>query len=217
VTATPRRSAPHQEWVLMYRRGLSRGKIAELTGAAPATVGYHLGLARTQDPGLQNEHDAAVRKPKVTGQGQERLQQLVWLVRETGRFPSKSSDDISERALAAWLQRRRREAAEGTLAQAYLDALAVLPGWQGTPRAVANEARWQNRLTALFTYRASGQDWPRHKATATGKEHELGVWLHTQRIKLRCGELDPAKAEALDTVAPGWLTGRTRGRKPKPS
>jgi hypothetical protein len=124
----------------MYRRGLSRGQIADLTGAAPATVGYHLGLARTQDPGLQNEHETAARKPAVTGQERERLQQLVAFVQETGRYPARGSDDVSERTLAAWLQRRRREAADGTLAPAYLQGLAVLPSWQGTPRAAAHEA-----------------------------------------------------------------------------
>ncbi|KRE67735.1 hypothetical protein ASG92_13945 [Arthrobacter sp. Soil736] len=133
MTATPRRSAPYQEWVLMYRRGLSRGHIADLTGAAPATVGYHLGLARTQDPGMQSEHDAAARKPAVTGQGRERLQQLVAFVQDTGRYPARGSVDVSERTLAAWLQRRRREAADGTLAPAYRQALAVLSGWRGTP------------------------------------------------------------------------------------
>jgi hypothetical protein len=51
----------------MYRKGLSRGRIAVLTGAAPATVGYHPGVARTHDPGLLNEHDSAVRKPAATG------------------------------------------------------------------------------------------------------------------------------------------------------
>jgi hypothetical protein len=112
--------------------GLSRGQIANLTDAAPATVGYHLGLARTQDPGLQNEHETAARKPSVTGQGRERLQQLVAFVQDTGRYPSRSSDAVAERTLAAWLQRRRREAADGTLAPAYRQALAPLPGWRGT-------------------------------------------------------------------------------------
>jgi hypothetical protein len=200
----------------MYRMGLSRGQIADLTGAAPATVGYHLGLARMQDPGLQHEHETAARKPSVTGQGRERLGQLVAFVQETGRYPSRSSDNVAERTLAAWLQRRRREAANGTLVPAYRQALAVLPDWRGTPRAVAAEARWQELLTALAAYRASGQDWPRHKATVTGQEHELGVWLHTQRFRQRRGELDPAKADVLDAAAPGWRTGRTRGRKPKP-
>src|SRR5688572_21701493 len=161
VTCTPRRSAPYQEWVLMYRKGLSRGQIADLTGAAPATVGYHLGLARTQDPGLQSEHETAARKPAVNGQGRERLQQIVAFVQDTCRYPSRSSGDAEERTLAAWLQRRRREAADGTLAPAYLQGLAELPAWRGTPRAAADEARWQEQLTALAAYRASGQDWPR--------------------------------------------------------
>ncbi|MFJ5698999.1 helicase associated domain-containing protein [Arthrobacter sp. NPDC093139] len=213
MTDTPRRSAPYQEWVLMYRKGLSRGQIADLTGAAPATVGYHLGLARTLDPRLQHEHDAAARKPAITGQGRERLQQLVAFVQDTGRYPSRSSGDVSERTLAAWLQRRRCEAADGTLAPAYLQGLAELPDWRGTPRAVANEARWQDRLTALSAYLASGHDWPRHKATVPGHEHELGVWLHTQRYKARRGELAPAKLVALDARVPGWRSGRTRGRK----
>jgi hypothetical protein len=156
--------------------GPEPGQIADLTGTPPATVGYHLGLARTQDPGLQSEHEAAARKPAVTGQGRERLQQLVEFVHDTGRYPARSSDEVSERTLAAWLQRGRREAAEGTLAPAYRQALAVLPGWLGTPRAVADEARWQELLAALVEYLASGQDWPRHKATVTGQEHELGVW-----------------------------------------
>jgi hypothetical protein len=81
---------------------------------------------------------------------------------------------------------------------------------------VADEARWQELLAALVAYLASGQDWSRHKSTVTGQEHELGVWLHTQRFRQRRGELVPAKAEALDAAAPGWRTGRTRGRKPKP-
>ena len=70
-------------------------------------------------------------------------------------------------------------------------------------RAAADEARWQNLLAALAAYRASGQDWPRHKATVTGVEHELGVWLHTQGSRQRRGELDPAKAKALDAATPG--------------
>ncbi|WP_307103292.1 helicase associated domain-containing protein [Arthrobacter globiformis] len=82
------------------------------------------------------------------------------------------------------------------------------------PRAEADEARWQGRLTALIAYRAAGHDWPRHKATITGEEHELGVWLHTQRFKQRRGELELGRADALDAGVPGWRAGRPRGRQP---
>ncbi|MEK0154736.1 helicase associated domain-containing protein [Arthrobacter oryzae] len=141
------------------------------------------------------------------------MQQLLAIVQETGRYPSRTAPDAAERTLAAWLQRRRGDARAGRLAPAFRDGLAVLPGWQGASRFLADEARWQDRLGALAAYRATGEDWPRHKGTLTAEEHELGVWLHTQRYKLRRGELDPAKERALDAKAPGWRAGRQRGRK----
>jgi hypothetical protein len=116
-------------------------------------------------------------------------------------------------ALATWLQRRREDARAGTLAPDFRDGLAVLPGWEGKRRVEADEDRWQERLTALVAYKTGGNDWPRHKGVITGEEHELGVWLHTQRFNARRGELDPQKAEALDAAVPGWRTGRQRGRR----
>jgi hypothetical protein len=152
---------------------------------------------------------------QVNGQGLARMRQLVALVEETGRYPSRTAADADERALASWLERRRRDAATGTLAPAYRDGLAALPDWQRPPRSVADDARWQDRLAALVRYRAAGHEWPRHKAVATGEEHDLGVWLHAQRQKARRGELEPDKARTLDEVLPGWRTGRPRGRKPR--
>ncbi|WP_311764385.1 helicase associated domain-containing protein [Arthrobacter ipis] len=105
----------------------------------------------------------------------------------------------------------RRDAAAGTLAPAYCDGLAARLDWQRPPRAVA----WQDRLAALARYRAAGHDWPRHKAAVTGEEHDLGVWLHSQRQKARRGELEPDKARALNEVLPDWCTGRRRGRRPR--
>jgi hypothetical protein len=198
----------------MYRKGLGRRKIAELTGAAPATVAYHLGVARTLHPGLQAEHQAAAgpRAARPTDRERARLEQLLAMVQGTGRYPSRTAIDASERTLATWLQRRRNEERAGMLSPVLRDALAGLPGWQNS-RALADEATWHKRLAALGAYRASGQDWPRHHATVPDEEHELGVWLHAQRYKLRRGDLDPAKAKALDAEAPGWRTGRQRGRK----
>ncbi|WP_395405057.1 helicase associated domain-containing protein [Arthrobacter sp. UC242_113] len=200
----------------MYRRGLGRRQIAELVKAAPATVGYHLGIARKADPGLQAEHqEAAGRKPsKVTVQGLERMQQLLAFVQETGRYPSRHSGTKSERTLAAWLQRRRQEARTGALPPTIRDGLAALPAWQTPPRAEADESRWLERLQALARYRATGHEWPRHKASDSGEEHELGVWLHSQRYKLRNGELNSEKTDMLDSNLPGWRVGRKRGRRP---
>jgi hypothetical protein len=84
----------------------------------------------------------------------------------------------------------------GTLAPAFREGLAVLPGWEGKPRVEADEERWRKRLAALQAYLAAGYDWPRHKAIITGEEHDLGVWLHSQRFKQRRGHLDAGKAAA---------------------
>ncbi|MFJ5696582.1 helicase associated domain-containing protein [Arthrobacter sp. NPDC093139] len=214
MAKTRRDAAPNQEWVLMYRGGLTQARIAELVRAPASTVRYHLRIAAAADPGLRPAHEAAaVRKTMVTAQGLERMQQLVAMVQETGRYPSTNAESTSERTLASWLQRRREDARAGTLPPAFREGLAVLPGWEGKPRAEADEERWQVRLTALVAYRAAGNDWPRHKAFITGEEHDLGVWLHTQRYKARRGDLDPQKTDALDAAVPGWRTGRPRGRR----
>ena len=60
-------AAPNPEWVLMYRRGLSRKKIAGLTGAPPSTVDQHIALAKALDPDLQSEHAAASESAATPG------------------------------------------------------------------------------------------------------------------------------------------------------
>ncbi|MFC9352858.1 MULTISPECIES: helicase associated domain-containing protein [Terrabacteria group] len=210
-------AAPNPEWVLMYRGGLARAQIVKLVGAVSSTVGYHLDVARKADPELQAAHEtaAALRTTHApTAGGLEHLREVVTFVRTTGRFPSRATTSETERTLAAWLTHRRAEARDGTLAPAYRDGLAVLDGWKIPSRAESDEARWQERLAALVEYRNAGNDWPRHKAPATGLEHDLGVWLHFQRAKLHRGELDEAKIRELDRALPGWSEGRKRGRKP---
>jgi hypothetical protein len=145
------------------------------------------------------------------------MRELVAMVQEAGHYPSRTSTNRAERTLASWLERRRHDAVAGTLAPAFREGLDVLPDWQRLPRPVVDEARWQDRLTALKAYLAAGNDWPLHKSSVTGAEHDLGVWLHSQRQKAHRGELDPAKTRALDEAVPGWRAGRQRGRKPRNS
>ncbi|MET1088005.1 MAG: helicase associated domain-containing protein [Arthrobacter sp.] len=204
-------SAPNEERVLMYRGGLPGHPIAELADVPVSTVSYHLRLARAADPELRPAHEKATQpRARVTRRGLERMQELITMVRETGRYPSRNASDTPERSLAGWLQRRREDYRAGTLAPVFRDGLAVLPGWEGRLRGEADEERWQERLAALKEYRAAGNDWPRHKAVITGEEHDLGVWLYGQRIKYHGGKLDARRA-ALDAAVPGWRTGRKRG------
>ncbi len=136
------RRAPDAEWVLMYRLGLSRKRIAELVRAHPAVVGYHLVIARRQDPGLEAEHHAAAgAKPGPSPTDLARMEDFVAWVSAEGRLPEGRSPDRDERSMARWLSGRRREAAEGTLDPAYSRGLARVPGWAENRREIADEAR----------------------------------------------------------------------------
>lgn len=211
------RQVPNPEWVLMYRCGLTRTRIAALVGAPASKVGYHLTVARVLNPGIANEHEALALNtlaPKVRASGIARMNELIEFVTAEGKYPSAKAETPEERRLGLWLQRQRRRAAAGSLAPAVRDGLQALPGWETNTRSLADESRWQERLAALIDYRANGEDWPRHKKTANEEEHTLGVWLHAQRSKHARGELSPAQAAALNDALPGWREGRRRGRKP---
>jgi hypothetical protein len=210
------RRAPDAEWVLMYRLGLSRKRIAELVGAQPATVGYHLVIARRRDPGLEVAHLAAAGTgTSPSPAALTRMEQITAWITAEQRFPRDRSEDKEERSMARWLSVRRSEAADGTLHPVHHDGLARVPGWIRNPRAAADETRWHDRLAQLADFRAEGNDWPRHHDYASEREHTLGVWIHAQRQKHRRSGLDPAKIELLNGAVPGWLTGRTRGRPPR--
>ncbi|BCW69985.1 helicase associated domain-containing protein [Arthrobacter sp. NicSoilB8] len=210
------RRAPDAEWVLMYRLGLSRKRIAELVRAEPSAVGYHLVVARRRDPQLEAAHLAAATAGSAPSPAAlARMEEIIMWVASEDRFPRDRSMDKSERSMARWFSDRRREVDQGTLHATYGEGLARVPGWDRDPRAAAEEARWHKLLAQLVQFRAEGNDWPRHKKCDSEREHTLGVWLHAQRQKRRLGELESVKIKLLDDAIPGWKTGRTRGRPPR--
>lgn len=195
----------------MYRQGIPTSKIAAAAGAAATTVRYHLQIAARAEPGIREEHKAALPSvaPQPNQVGLRNLADLVAFHQAHGRLPSSRGKSARERALAAWLGNRRRQAAEGTLSPAYREGLAVIPGWDKTSRSKADdEARWHQRLDELQRIRTAGGDWPRHQKTDDLNEHALGVWLHGQRIEYRAGRLAPAREKKLNEILPGWREGR---------
>jgi hypothetical protein len=201
MTNTKRR-APDLEWVQMYRQGIPSPKIAAGAGAAESTVRYHLHLAAQADPGLWDEHKAAVGAvTRNSAAGQRNLTDVVAFYEAEGRLPTTGGKTARERALGVWLHRRRNDAAAGTLSPAYRETLDVIPGWDvASTRKADDQARWGRRLAELLEYRAAGNDWPRHKKPESEQERALGVWVHVQRISRREGTLTPDRDEQLDTV-----------------
>lgn len=212
-----KRTAPHPEWVQMYRQGLTTAQIAVTTGAAQSTVRYHLAIAAAAEPSIRGDHHNAARptpSTRVTTEGLRNLTDTIALFKSEGRLPSSKSPSARERALATWLLRRRQDHDRGTLSPTYSDALQEIPGWAQRTRTSNDEARWTRRLYELTAYMAAGNDWPRHKKTDTEEERVLGMWLHIQRMKYRRNELDAEKETQLNTVLPRWRDGRKRGRPP---
>jgi hypothetical protein len=212
-----KRTAPHPEWVQMYRQGLTTTQIAATTGAAQSTVRYHLAIAAATEPSIRDEHRNATRTPPVTRITQAGLQNLhdtIALYKAEGRLPSTKSPSERERALATWLTRRRQEQDRGALSPTYSDGLQEIPGWEQRTRKDDDEARWNQRLQELTDYMVGGNKWPRHKRIDSEAERVLGMWLHIQRMKYRRDELDQEKETQLNTLLPGWRDGRTRGRPP---
>lgn len=196
----------------MYRAGMPSPKIAATKGMAESTVRYHLFIAVQADPEIRDEHKSARGKvTRQTSPGLRNLQDTVAFFRAEKRLPATGGNTARERALGSWLHRRRQAAADGTLSALYRDGLAVIPNWDTQPtRNETKAARWDQRLSELAGYTATGNDWPRHKNPSTEQERVLGVWLHVQRISRRHHKLALAREEQLNTVLPGWQEGRPR-------
>ncbi|MHA7300428.1 Helicase associated domain protein [Pseudarthrobacter sp. MDT1-22] len=211
------KTAPHPEWVQMYRQGLTTAKIATTAGIGQSTVRYHLAIAAAAEPSIRDDHRNASRPApvtRITAEGLQNLNDTIALYKAEHRLPSSSSPSARERSLAIWLVRRRQDHDRGTLSPTYGDGLQEIPGWEQRTRTSKDEARWNQRLQELTAHVAAGNDWPRHKRTDTEKERVLGMWLHIQRTKYRRNELDHDKEALLNTLLPGWRNGRTRGRPP---
>jgi hypothetical protein len=197
----------------MYRRGIPAPKIAEGAGVAETTLRYHLAIAARQEPSIRAEHESALpdKSRRLTVAGLRNLDDILALYEFENRLPATHSASAREKALAAWLHRRRQEAMQGPLAPAYERALEAIPSWRDwSSKRAYDELRWKQRLSDVAAYRARGNNWPRHNKTDDRAEHALGVWLHTQRISDRAGKLAPAKKAHLDEVIPGWRQGRGR-------
>ncbi len=130
-----KRSAPEPEWVQMYRQGIPSPKIAAIAGAPESTVRYHLHLAVQAEPDVRTAHKAALGTvTRISTTGLQNLVDVVAFCEAKGRLPTTGGKNARERALGVWLHRRRQDAAAGTLAPAYREALGNIRGWEDSAR-----------------------------------------------------------------------------------
>jgi hypothetical protein len=194
---------------LMYRKGLTVGRIAELCRAVPQTVSRHIRGQCVQQPDMQVEHLANRPSPNTRpplSSWVANVDALHEILEVEGRFPTTSDSSPDRRRLGSWLSVQRRAYREGRLSQTKIAALQPLAGWTRNQRVVEDGRRWQERLQELYAFHQHECRWPRHRNYKTAAEHVIGVWLHGQRQKALKGALAANELQALNETVPGWNT-----------
>jgi hypothetical protein len=84
-----KRVAPDPEFVLMYRKGIPSSKIAALEDVAETTVRYHLQIAARAEPGIRDEHKAALSLParRMPEVGLRNVADVMAFHESKGRLP----------------------------------------------------------------------------------------------------------------------------------
>jgi hypothetical protein len=201
----------HPEWDLMYRQGLTAGRIAAICGARRQTVARHIQERVNIDPAI--EHERVSNPPAGPFPPSpvwfSRLEAVRLFKEQHGTFPSSRSQDEAERKLAHWLSEQRRRARAGDLTAAKRAALAAIPGWETPLRQIVDERRWQGLLAELVAYKNEHGRWPSYRGALSEQERVLGVWLHARRQEASQRTLAEERRARLDTAVPGWNTWRT--------
>lgn len=213
VSLMPPGSSRHPEWILMYCKGLTARRIAELCGVVEGTVTSCLRAARASNPDLVHDHQRNVPEKKPTSVWFERFKALRWFHEQNGRFPSPKSKDAEDRRLARWLTDQRAQRKADRLSQEKLAWLGSLPGWQAPQRSRMDTERWERRLAELKAYRCEHDRWPRRRNSDSEHERVLGVWLHTRRQEASRNEMSKGRRTALDAAVPGWNTWKTKNQE----
>lgn len=198
------------EWVIMYRQGLTAGRIAELCRVNVQQVNRAIARARRSDPGIAQEHLAKVpRPPAASKRWKARCEELTAFMAANGRPPFATGHGPEESSLGRWLERQRGEAVKGELDEDRRRALDAAGDWMTPPRVQLETRRWRQHLQELADFAIREGRLPSHRRAVTETERILANWLHGQRQGASRGELSAGRLQALQDSVPGWNTWRT--------
>jgi hypothetical protein len=209
-----------EEWVLMYRNGLTQAQIAVLCNMPREFINRSIGAHKRGDPSLEVDHVAnrpepsqSTTPPLPSPQWLAYCDELVRFLSEHGRPPRLNISDVAELSLARWVGRQRTAARNGSLDPSWRRALDRAGNWQESARTQRDDARWRARLDLLSEFKSNEGRWPSYRHYANESERILGTWLHQQRQGAFNVSLLPEKRKLLDAAVPGWNTWRQRPEK----
>lgn len=197
------------EWVLMYRKGLTPVRIAEVCDVHPQKVTRALGWAKRMERGLEAEHLSSAPKPSpVSRRWAQRCEELIHFNAKNGRMPFARGHGDAESSLGRWLAKQRAAAARGDLPEEKRRALSAVEDWEATPRSQQDARRWEERLGGTAAFFAQEGRLPSYRRPGSERERLLGTWLHSQRQQASKNELTADKLRSLQDRVPGWNTWR---------
>lgn len=185
----------------MYAAGLPIFRISLLCSAKYETVRAHLRTMTTLQTNLEADHQKNRPDERPISESWiARLHELKNFRQRHGRNPLSKEKP----SLATWLIRQRHEEKTGAPDRTKARLLQELGDWQSTARQVLDSAEAQSNIDDVGAFFEAHHDYPRVNATGGGFERTLALWLRSQRIKLRAGELNAGIKRELDKVIPGW-------------
>lgn len=210
-------SSAAEDWVRMYREGVTCAGIAQLCGENDIMMILRIvAEAKRRDASLEeahlanrlgagNEVSAYVNLSADFTPGWEaRLEQLRGFVQQHGRMPRQRGGDQEETSLGRWLHAQRGKVDKGSLSTQQRAALDATGNWDSARRVERDRLSFPDRLRQTAAFRARHKRWPTYMTRADPDERSLGIWLHTFRQAAREGRLPDQTRQALDRYLPGW-------------
>ena len=209
--ATAAKLNPDDERFLMYIRGVSARKIADLAQVHPNAVHQSIKRYLKAVPELRALHES--RRPQQTQTPSKEwispLEKVLVFLSETGTLPHHGQGSEDERRLGRWLRRQRSFLAKGKLIPEQIRLLDHLRAWREPPYLRERRLHHARMLQAVSDFHSTTGRWPRFKSTDS-HERTIGIWLHGRRQDANEGILGPSLRADLDLEIPGW-----RGRQAK--
>ncbi|MGP5165095.1 helicase associated domain-containing protein [Arthrobacter rhombi] len=203
------------EWLIAYRLGMDPVEISSLSkNASVRTVERFIAEQLEADPTLFDTRlwrclEPALpvfRDQDVTGNWEQRYNDLVGFIREAGHLPRYADPSTTHGAvelfLANWVRAQRREAAAGRLKGQHERALETVPGWVKLGPAGRRGVVWKKDLEDCRRFAEETGRAPDYRQATTSCERQLGMWLNRQQARRQRGVLPMAMAAALDDVFP---------------
>lgn len=218
MKTTRTRECTVEDWVRLYREGVTCAGIAQLCEDEDILVILRtVAESKERDATLEADHLAnrlgaaeevqayKVPEKSLRPSWQARAAQLKEFVDgHEGRMPRQRGGDETETALGRWLHAQRGKVAKGTLTTAQRLVLESIGDWDSDRRAKRDELSFPARVREVTAFRARHKRWPTYMTRNDPDERALGVWLHTLRLADRDGRLPATTSAALDRHLPGW-------------